>query len=153
MSLNHEHFMEMALEEARIAEVEGGTPVGCVIVRDGEMIVRGHSQVATTHDPMAHSTISTLRKACLALGTLDLSGCTVYDTLTPCPMCCGALMVAKVSTLVLGGRLESIYSDCTVERLLELAQWSSRLTLVTGVLEEEGATLVREWRMRRPISE
>ena len=153
MSLNHEHFMKMALEEARSAEAEGSTPVGCVIVRDGEVVVRGHSQVATTHDPMAHSTISTLRKACVALGTPDLPGCTVYDTLTPCPMCCGALMVAKVSTLVLGGRQDSLYSDCTVERLLELAQWGSRLTLVTGVFEEEGDTLVREWRARRPVGE
>ena len=148
MSLNHEHFMEMALGEARIAEAEGNTPFGSVIIRDGEVIARGHNQVITTHDPTAHAETSAVRKASLALGTPDLSGCTLYTTVQPCPMCCGAMMVAKVSTLVLGGRIESIYSPYSVERLLELAEWGSRLTLVTGVLEDEGATLVREWRSR-----
>ncbi len=148
MSLDHQHFMEIALEEARVAEAEGNIPVGCVIARDREVIVRCHSHATTSHDPTAHSEITAVSRACLALGTSDLSGCTLYTTLESCPMCCGAMMVARISTLVLGGRLESIYSPYSVERLLDLAQWGSRLTLVTGVLEDEGAKMVSEFRRR-----
>ncbi len=149
MNLDHDRFMEMALEEARIAEAEGNNPVGAVIVRDGEVIARGHSQVITSHDPTAHAETGTLRKACLALGTPDLSGCTLYTTLQPCPMCCGAMMVAKVVTLVLGSRLKGLFSPYSVEGLLELAQWGSRLTLVTGILEDETSRMVREFFSRQ----
>ncbi len=142
MSLGHEHFMEIALEEARIAEAEGNIPVGCVIARDGAVIVRCHSHAITSHDPTAHSETTAMSRACLALGTLDLSGCTLYTTLQPCPMCCGALIVAKVGTLVFGSRITS-FSPYSVERLLELAQWGSRLTLIPGILEDESSRMVR----------
>jgi len=88
-------------------------------------------------------------RACLALGTPDLSGCTLYTTFAPCPMCCGAMMVAKVGTLVLGSRLAGTYSPYSVEGLLELAQWGSRLTLVTGILEDEGSRMIEEFRRRQ----
>jgi len=144
MSLGHEHFMEIALEEARIAEAEGNIPVGCVIVRDGEIIVRCHSHAITSHDPTAHSETTAMSRASLALGTPDLSECTLYTTLEPCPMCCGALMVSKVGTLVLGSRLTG-FSPYSVEGLVELAQWGSQLTLVTGFLEDESSRMVREF--------
>ena len=149
MSLDHQHFMEIALEEARVAEPEGNIPVGCVIARDGDVIVRCHSHATTSHDPTAHSEITAVSRACLALGTSDLSGCTLYTTLESCPMCCGAMMVAKISTLVFGARLEGLFSTYSVDGLLELAQWGSRLTLVTGILEDESSRMVRAFRSRQ----
>ncbi len=149
MSLDHQHFMEIALEEARVAEAEGNIPVGCVIARDGDVIVRCHSHARTSHDPTAHSETVAVSRACLALDTPDLSACTLYTTYAPCPMCCGAMMVARIGTLVLGSRLEGLVSPYSVEGLLELAQWGSRLALVTGILEDECSRMIEEFFTRQ----
>ena len=149
MSLDHQHFMEIALEEARVAEAEGNIPVGCVIARDGDVIVRCHSHARTSHDPTAHSETAAVSRAFLALGTPDLSACTLYTTYDPCPMCCGAMMVAKIGTLVVGSRVPDSYSPYTVEGLLELAQWGSRLALVTGILEDECSRMIEEFFTRQ----
>ncbi len=86
MSPDHERFMEIALQEASIGEAEGNLPVGSVIVRQGEVIARGHNETTSTNDPTAHAETVALRKAGPALGAADLSGSTLYTTLEPCPM-------------------------------------------------------------------
>ena len=153
MSIIHERFMEVAFEEAQKAEAEGNVPVGGVIVRGEEIVARGRNLVYTTMDPTAHSETVALREAGPALGQLDLTGCTLYTTFEPCPMCCGAILVARVSTLVMGGRhnpAESSYGAYSVEKLLELTEWGSRLQLITGVLQSRGEEIMRAWRAQNP---
>jgi len=131
--------MELALQEALEGKEEGNMPVGSVIVRGGEVIARGHNLATSTRDVTAHAETVALRNASQGLGLEDFSGCTLYTTMEPCPMCGGAILVARVSTLVLGARIppqERKYGEYAVERLLELTGWGSRLRLVTGVLQQ-----------------
>ena len=140
MTLEHERFMRIALEEAQRAADEGNVGVGSVIVIDGELVARGRNLVPTTHDPTAHAETVALREAAAVLGTDDMSGATLYTTFEPCPMCCGALTNANIATLVMGGRPtadQTRWGNYTLERLLELCGWDDRIEVVTDVLVEE----------------
>ena len=95
-------FMEIALEEAKMALEEGEVPVGAIIVKDGQILARGHNHRESMHDISSHAEIEVLKAAGKALGTWDLSGCTLYVTLEPCLMCAGAIEQSRVSTLVYG---------------------------------------------------
>ena len=135
-----ERFMRMALEEARKAAREGNVGVGSVIVRDGAEVARGRNLVPTTGDPTAHAETVALREAAAALGTDDFRGCTLYTTFEPCPMCCGAIMVAGISSLVMGGRPradKTRWGGYRPERLLKMSGWNDRLRVTTGVLVED----------------
>src|SRR5215470_16263444 len=94
--------MEQALAQARAAAAEGEVPVGCVVVRDGEVIARGRNRMVTDHDPTAHAELVALRAAAASLGTERLTGCDVYVTLEPCTMCAGALSFARIRRLYYG---------------------------------------------------
>ena len=149
MTPNDEHYMELALEEAVKSGEKGNIPVGSVIVRDGEVIARGHNLVNSTLDVTAHAETVALRNAGPAVGAVEFPGAALYTSFAPCPMCLGAMMAARISRLVLGGRYNpagSPYGDYSVEKLLELANWTSRLTLVTGVLQERCETFTNDWR-------
>ena len=97
-----ETFMREALAEAAIAAAKGEVPVGAVIVRNGEIIARAHNERETKHDASAHAELSAIRAACAALGGWRLTGCTLYVTLEPCPMCAGAIVNARVPRVVYG---------------------------------------------------
>lgn len=95
--------MEIANEEAR-ANVNGsdGGPFGCVIVKDGKIVSRAHNKVLVDHDPTAHGEITAIRKAGQALGTHDLSGCELYTSAMPCPMCLSAIIWANIKQVYYG---------------------------------------------------
>ena len=95
-------WMRAALSEAEDAAREGEIPVGCVIVRDDQIIARGHNLREQTGDPTAHAEIVAIRRAAQALGCWKLEDCALYVTLEPCPMCAGAISQARVSRLVYG---------------------------------------------------
>lgn len=103
MEKNMNKFMKMAIEEAEsgISNGEGG-PFGCVIVKDGEVVGRGHNQVVKRRDPTCHGEIMAIHNACENLGTFDLSGCELYTTGEPCPMCFGAILWANISKVMYG---------------------------------------------------
>jgi guanine deaminase len=94
-------FIRMAIDEALVGIRSGhGGPFGCVIVKDGEVLDRGHNRVLVDNDPTAHGEITAIRNACSKLGTIDLSGCTLYTSSEPCPMCKAAIVWAKVGRVV-----------------------------------------------------
>ncbi|MEP5151558.1 nucleoside deaminase [Planktotalea sp.] len=95
-------FMDVALEEARLASREGEVPVGAVVVKDGEIIGRGRNATRIGHDPSAHAEIMAIRAACAALGQDRLTGCDLYVTLEPCAMCAGAIAHARIARLYFG---------------------------------------------------
>lgn len=101
------NYMKLAVEEARegIRNGEGG-PFGSVIVKDGEIVGRGHNQVLKNNDPTCHGEVSAIRDTCSRLGTYDLSGCIIYTTGEPCHMCLCACMWANI---------DKIYYGCTIE--------------------------------------
>lgn len=96
-------YMKMAIQEATkgINNQHGG-PFGSVIVKDGKVIAKGHNKVVKDHDPTMHGEIDAIRKASKKLGTYDLSGCILYTTAAPCPMCLGAILWANIETVYYG---------------------------------------------------
>ncbi|MBR5166054.1 MAG: nucleoside deaminase [Ruminococcus sp.] len=96
-------FMKIAVDEAREGIRAGhGGPFGCVIVRDGKVVGRGHNEVVKQHDPTCHGEVMAIRDACKKLGRYDLSGCELYTTAEPCPMCAGAIMWANIAKVYYG---------------------------------------------------
>ena len=95
-------FMELALAGARAAGVRGEVPVGCVIVRDGEVIARAGNRTISDRDPTAHAELLTIRQAAAALGSERLSNCDLYVTLEPCAMCAAAMSFARIRRLYFG---------------------------------------------------
>ncbi len=94
--------MDMALAEARAAGIRGEVPIGCVIVRNGEVIARAGNRTVTDHDPTAHAEIIAIRNAADLLGSERLDDCDLYVTLEPCAMCAGALAFARIRRLYYG---------------------------------------------------
>lgn len=100
----HEKWMQQAFEEAKAAQARGEIPVGAVIVKDGEVIARAGNRVEETHDPSAHAEMLAVRAACAVTGRRRLSGCALYVTLEPCPMCAGVIAHAGLDYVVFGAR-------------------------------------------------
>lgn len=148
MALDHHHFMGICLAESKVALEEGNVPVGSIVVRDGKVVGVGHNTVNSTTDPTAHAEVVAIRDACTKLGTVDLSGTTLYTAMEPCPMCCWALTAANIRQLVLGARHAGLkridYGDYSVEALLVMTKQT--LDLVTGVRVPECEAMRRSWR-------
>jgi len=100
-------FIRQALEIARVADGEGDMGVASLIVKDGKVIGQGRNRIYTSGNPLAHAETEAVASACQALGR-DLASCTLYTTMEPCPMCAGALLLARVDRWVIGGRFKSV---------------------------------------------
>jgi len=140
---DHEKYMHLALREAAVALREEEVPVGAVVVHEGRVVGRAHNQRERLRDPTAHAEMIALTQAADALNGWRLTGAWVYVTLEPCPMCAGALVNARVEGLVFGaddpkaGACGSLFDIPRDERL------NHRLDVVSGVLAEECAELLR----------
>ncbi|SEE48750.1 nucleoside deaminase [Prevotella sp. lc2012] len=95
-------FMREAIRLADESVLRGGGPFGAVIVKDGEIIAGSSNSVTIDQDPTAHAEVNTIREACRKLGTFDLTGCTIYTSCEPCPMCLGAIYWARISRIYYG---------------------------------------------------
>ncbi len=129
--------MRIALEEAERGAAEGNAAVGSILVEADSVVARGRNLVTSTSDPTAHAETVALRNAGVQLGHIDFSKLTLYTTFEPCPMCCGAILASGAHTLVMGARhdlAQSRWGAYSVEKLLELTDRTTQLTLVTGVL-------------------
>ncbi len=104
--MSDEECMQLAIEKAREGIKNGQTPFGAVIVKNGEIVSAVHNVVWETTDITAHAEVHAIRDACKKLGTVDLSGCTIYSTCEPCPMCFSAIHWAKIDRIVFGARIE-----------------------------------------------
>jgi len=96
----HEEFMRMAVELSvqNVSECIGG-PFGAVVVKNGKVVAKSANKVTSTNDPTAHAEVSAIRLACTALNTFDLSGCVIYTSCEPCPMCLGAIYWSRIETI------------------------------------------------------
>ena len=117
--MDHEYFMSQALKLAREAQADGDVPVGCVIVRDGEIIGRGRNRREANGDATAHAELDAIRDACARTGSWRLHGCTLYVTLEPCPMCAGGIINARVDEIRYGARDEKAGCCGSVLNLFE----------------------------------
>ena len=136
--------MEKALELGRKAFELGEVPVGAVVVRDGEIIGEGYNLREREGSVIAHAEIVAMEQACKALGTWRLSGCTLYVTMEPCPMCAGALINSRISRVVYGCK------DAAAGCLGSVINFNSypfnhSFETASGICAEEGAELLKEF--------
>lgn len=101
-TMTSEELMRKAIELAEENVTNGGGPFGAVIARDGKIVATGVNRVTANHDPTAHAEVSAIRAACKELGTFDLSGCEIYTSCEPCPMCLGAIYWAHIDRMYYG---------------------------------------------------
>jgi tRNA(adenine34) deaminase len=141
--------MEQALAEAWAAAAAGEVPVGAILVEDGEVIARGHNLRETLSDPTAHAEVVVLRQAAEARGTWHLDNTTLYVTLEPCPMCAGALVLARVGRLVYGIADPKAGAAGSLMNLVQDERLNHRLEVTTGVLAGECAEVIRDFFRKR----
>ncbi len=148
----HEHYMRLALEEAAAALEESEVPIGAVIVHEGRVVARAHNQREQLRDPTAHAEMIAITQAAAALGSWRLERCTLYVTLEPCPMCAGAILQARVETLVYGAADPKAGAVHTLYRLLEDPRLNHRCLVVPGVAAEEcGRMLTQFFQQQREL--
>ncbi len=132
----HEHFMRLALEEAERAYQEDEAPIGAVIVHDDRVIASAHNQREQLNDPTAHAEMIAITQAAEALRCWRLEGCTLYVTLEPCPMCAGAIVQARIPTVVYGAADPKAGAVRTLYKLLDDPRLNHRCQIVPDVLGE-----------------
>ena len=140
--MDHEYYMRRALELAREAGQRGEVPVGCVIASAaGEIVGRGQNRRRETRSALSHAETEAIDMACRALGDWRLDGCTLFVTLEPCPMCAGAIIMSRISTVVYGAREEQSGSCASVLDLFA-ENYPSRPAVYGGMLAAESAALL-----------
>jgi tRNA(adenine34) deaminase len=145
-----DHWMSLALEEAARAAQEQEVPVGAVVVQDGRLLGRGHNASIARHDPTAHAEILALREAARTAGNYRLPGATLYATVEPCAMCCGALVHARVARLVFGADDPKAGAVRSLHRLLDDPRLNHQVAVTAGVRAAACGERLREFfRARR----
>lgn len=146
--MKKEDFMRKAIELSIENVKNGGGPFGAVIVKDGEIVATGVNRVTANHDPTAHAEVSVIRAACQKLGTFDLSGCEIYTSCEPCPMCLGAIYWAHLDKIYYGNNKTDaarigfddsfIYDELALER-------KDRNKAMEELLPDEAIAAFRAW--------
>lgn len=141
-----EHFMERAIELAQQAADEGEVPVGAVVVKKstGEIIGEGRNMRETGKNALAHAEIIAINNACKKLGGWRLPDCAIFVTLEPCPMCCGAVINARIDDVIFGAYDLKSGSAVSVQSIFELP-YNHRPTVKGGVMETECSTLLSDF--------
>jgi tRNA(adenine34) deaminase len=143
--LKLEQLMEAALVEASRARDAGEVPIGAVVELGGEIVGRGYNHPLTANDPTAHAEIAAIRDAARAVGNYRLTGATLCVTIEPCLMCVGALVHARIATLVYGAAEPRTGAVVSTTRAGELPGHNHRFEVVSGVLEEQCRALMQEF--------
>lgn len=146
--MGHEDFMRQAIDLAVENIKNGGGPFGAVIVKDGEVVATGANRVTANNDPTAHAEVSAIRAACTKLGTFDLSGCVIYTSCEPCPMCLGAIYWAHIDKIYYGANQYDAaridFDDSFIYRELELTP-DKRNKPVENILHDEALAPFHAW--------
>jgi tRNA(adenine34) deaminase len=142
---SHERWLREALKEARLAGDKGEVPVGAVVVRDGEIIGRGHNQVESLRDPTAHAEVVAIGAAGGRGPSWRLADATLYVTLEPCTMCSGAILLSRVGRLVFGASDPRAGGIVSTARLLDGNPYKHRVEVVGGILSAECGALLSDF--------
>ncbi len=140
-----ERYMLEAYKQAQIAYDRGEVPVGAVVVSNNRIIARAHNQVELLQDPTAHAEILAIRQACQLKKNWRLNDCTLYVTLEPCPMCTGAIIHARLSTVVYGVDDFKTGAIRTVMNLPNSYASNHHLEVIAGIRESQCRQLLQSW--------
>ena len=143
MIIKHEQWMKMALWEAQRASEADEVPVGAVIVHDGEIIGRGHNQIEQLQDPTAHAEMIAITAAANYMHSRRLENCTLYVTLEPCPMCAGAIVLARIPTLVFSSYDLKAGACGTLYNIVEDRRLNHSVHVIGGICDRESEALVK----------
>lgn len=139
------YFMKQALKEAKKAFSRGEVPVGCVIVKDNEIIARSYNKRDQKKDVLGHAEIGAIQKANKKLNAWILEDCTIYVTLEPCLMCAGAILQSRIKRLVYAAKEPKFGAVESVARVLDKDAWNHKIEVTGGVLEEESSVLLKSF--------
>jgi tRNA(adenine34) deaminase len=137
--------MEQALLEAQKAYDMDEVPIGAVVVKDGEIIARGHNLRETGRDPTLHAEMVAIREAARYLGGWRLTGCELYVTIEPCPMCAGAIIQARIQRVVFGAMDPKAGCAGSLYNLLQDPRFNHQVEVVGGVMEEECRRIMQDF--------
>lgn len=146
-----ERFMRLSIKEAMKGIKAGdGGPFGACIVKGGEVVSKAHNTVLERKDSTCHAEINAIRKACKKLGTIDLSGCIIYSTTEPCPMCFSAIHWARIDSIVYGTEIRDVaklgFNEMQISNSEIKRTCKSRISLVPGFLRGECLGLLGAWK-------
>lgn len=127
----------MALDKAHVAYKKGEVPVGAVIVKDGEVIAKAYNKRETLNDPTAHAEVLAIKKASEKLSSWRLTGCDLYVTLEPCPMCAGAIIQSRIANVYFGTWDLKAGAAGTIVNLFEVERFNHKVKCFNGLLKEE----------------
>ena len=138
-------FMKEALKEAELARLEDEVPIGCVIVKDDQIIARGHNQRDKSHNPLGHAETLAIKKASEVVNDWQLVDCELYVTIEPCIMCSGAIIQSRIKRVVYGAR--DFKGGCfgSSINILEADNINHHPEVIGGVLEEECSKLIKDY--------
>lgn len=141
----HDKWMRHALDLAAEAADAGEVPVGCIVVAGGEIVGQGRNSPITLIDPTAHAEILALRQAAVAMSNYRLESATLYTTLEPCPMCAGALVAARIGTLVFAARDLRFGGVRSKFQIADSALLNHRVEIIEGVLGAEATAMLQRF--------
>ncbi|MCW2277551.1 tRNA adenosine(34) deaminase TadA [Heliophilum fasciatum] len=141
--LDDRHWMDMALAEAQAALAKGEIPIGCVIVKDGRVIGRGHNLREAQQSPILHAEVVAIADAAQHTGAWRLAGTTLYVTVEPCPMCAGAIVLARIPRVVFGVMDPKGGAGGTCFNILESPWTNHRVSVTSGIREDEARALIK----------
>lgn len=150
MFTDHERYMDYAIREAERALEEGEVPVGCAVIHEGQLVAKAHNQRETLQDPTAHAEILAITAAAAHLGSWRLEDTVLYVTLEPCPMCAGAIILARIPEVYFGAYDPKAGACGTLMNLLDDARFNHQPVVHAGLRAEEcGALLTGFFRALR----
>ena len=152
MTVDHEVFMRQALAQAAQARDAGEVPVGAVVVLDGAVVGTGFNQPITATDPTAHAEVVAMRAAATTLRNYRLTGATIYVTVEPCLMCVGAMVHARIGTVVFGATEPRSGAIASMTSAHEFPGLNHRVAAIGGVLEDECRAIIQEFFKERRAS-
>ena len=148
--MTDEDYMRAALALARDAFAANEVPVGAVVVKEGDIIGRGYNRVEQDRDPTAHAEVIAVREAAAHVGAWRLTGCSIYVTKEPCPMCAGTLVMSRIDRLIFGAPDDKLGYAVSLNNTVDDPRLNHRVDVTAGVLSEEAAGLLRDFfRLRR----
>lgn len=140
-------FMKAAIVQAKKAYALGEVPIGCVIVKDDQIIARGYNRRSIDHNTLAHAEMIAIKKACKKLGDWRLEDCTMYITLEPCPMCAGAIVQARIKNIVIGAMNAKAGCAGSILDLMHIQRFNHQVDtlLLYGEIHEECVELLKDF--------
>ena len=152
---NHEYYMKMALKEAKKAYKLGEVPIGCVIVYEDKIIGKGYNRRNTDKSTLSHAEITAIKKASKVIGDWRLEDCTLYVTLEPCQMCSGAIVQARIPTVVMCCMNPTAGCAGSIINILDMPEFNHQVHTIRGILEEECSqmltTFFKELRIKKKL--